>query len=139
MNIENINDTNYTNLPTYKDFLDKNKGLGYLMIRASAASGAIPISNLKIIISKVIDNEKVIFFEGTTDDSGMIERISLPAPTQDENNLDIPKYATYVIEALLPSQNISNRYEVNIYNGLTTSQMIIITPREPLRGGYYGY
>lgn len=139
MNTEYINNVEFTNSPTYQDFLNNNKGIGFLMIRANAASGAIPISNLKVVVSKEINGDKVIFFDGTTDSSGMIERISLPAPIQDENNLDVPRYATYDIEATYEEDNIKDKYNVNIYNDLITSQKIIITPSNYLRSGYNGY
>lgn len=139
MNIEYFNNTEFKNSPVYQNFLNNNKGIGFLMIRANAASGAIPISNLKIIVSKEINGDKVIFFDGSTDLSGMIERISLPAPLQEENNLDVPRYETYDIEATYEDGNIKDKYNVNIYNGLITSQKIIVTPSNSLRGDHIGY
>ncbi len=139
MNTEYINNTEFTNSPIYQSFLNNNKGVGFLMIRASAASEAIPISNLKIVVSKQINGNKVIFFDGVTNSSGMIERISLPAPVQDENNLDIPRFATYDIEATYEEGNIKDKYNVNIYNGLITLQKIIVTPSDYLSGDYLGY
>ena len=66
MNTFNINDQSFINSKVYQDFLKENPGSGYLKIRAFTANQAIPISGLNIIISKNIDNNNVIFFEGTT-------------------------------------------------------------------------
>ena len=80
MNNYNIYDENYTNTDSYQKFLEENPGRGTLRIKASAASEAIPISGLKIVVSKEIDDDIIIFFEGYTDESGLIERISLHHP-----------------------------------------------------------
>ena len=63
MNTFNINDENYKNSESYQTFLKSNPTEGYLKIRAYAASQALPISNLKIIISKVINNDNIIFLK----------------------------------------------------------------------------
>ena len=77
MDIVSINDKDYVNTDSYKSFMKSNNGYGYLRIRASAASQAIPISGVKVIVSKMIDNKKVVFFEGETDTSGMIMQIEI--------------------------------------------------------------
>ena len=45
---------------TYQDFIKDNPGSACLNIRASSANFAVPIDNVKIIVSKVIDNYNVI-------------------------------------------------------------------------------
>ena len=72
MNTYYFNDSNFKELDIYKNFIKENSGNAYLDIRTSAASEAIPISGVKIIISKIIDNNKIIFYEGLTDSSGML-------------------------------------------------------------------
>ena len=44
----------------YQKFLKDNTGRGYLKIRASAANEAIPISGIKIKVSKVIGDNKIV-------------------------------------------------------------------------------
>ena len=75
MNIVYFNDQNFINTETYKKFINDNKGIGFLNIRAYAASSAVPISSLNVTVSKILDNQKVIFFEGATDLSGIISDI----------------------------------------------------------------
>ena len=126
MNTYNINDSNFINSKVYKDYLSENPESGRLRIRAYAASGAIPISGVKIVISKLIDNNIVIFYDGITDSSGLIEKVVLPAPKLDISNLGVPKKATYDVKATY--NDIDRLFKVNIYENICVVQNINITP-----------
>ena len=127
MNTYNINDESFKKTISYTNFLSQNPSSGYLKIRAFAASEAIPISGIKIIVSKMIDNNKVIFFEGTTNESGIIERIVLPTPSLNSNNLNIPSSITYDITAMY--DNSVNTYKINMYENIYVVQTISIVPK----------
>ncbi|MBQ6495230.1 MAG: hypothetical protein IJI49_04440 [Bacilli bacterium] len=139
MNTVNITDTNFINTEIYKKFMEENPGRGILMIRASAAKEAIPISNLDITVSKIIDNYNVIFFKGKTDNSGMIKNISLPTPAQNINDLTIPQSTTYEISANTEDSSIKQIYTISMYNNICVVQNINITPQMNERRYYYGY
>ena len=113
MNTYNINDVNFINSYEYKEFIKNNPEIGYLKIRAFAASGAIPISNLKVVVSTNVNNDTIIFYEGVTNQSGIIEGIKLPAPKLEVNNLNAPNKTKYIITATY-SDNIKKIYEINI-------------------------
>ena len=138
MNIVNINDKSFLETETYKNFIKDNPGSGRLMIRAFSAGGAIPISNLKIVISKVINNTKVIFFQGETDISGMIEKLTLPTPQENPNDLIAPKYISYDIEAIYEPNKTDKFYVVNMYNNTCVVQNINIVPEINRGNDYYG-
>ena len=129
MNTFNINDQNFTNSEIYKNYLQKNPSIGFLKIRAFAANQAIPISNLNVKVSKNIDNNNVIFFEGTTNSSGIIEKINLPTPKLDPNNLDKPNSTAYDITATYKNDNTNIIYKVNMYENVYVVQEININPR----------
>jgi len=133
--IYNINDKDYANSKTYQDFLRSNPALGYLRIRAYAASQAVPISGLEIVVTTKINNDDVIFFDGYTNDSGIIDNISLPAPRIKTNNLEAPKYLTYYVTAIYG--NIKQIYKINIYENISVVQNINITPELQV-GGFNG-
>lgn len=135
MNTFNINDPDFFNSEIYQNFLRQNPSQGYLKIRAYAASQAIPITNLKIVVSKMIDNNKVIFFEGNTNESGIIEKIALPAPKLNPNNLDAPSSTTYDITATYEEQNLTNIYRVNIYDNIYVIQTINVVPTMNVMAG----
>lgn len=134
MNTYNINDDNFVNSSTYQDFLRDNPARGYLSIRAYAASQAIPISGLRIVVSTVIDNNKVIFFEGSTNISGVIEGISLPAPLL-KSDLTIPNKVVYQVEATYPENNLNKVYNVNMYENISVIQNIGVVPNMNLETG----
>ncbi len=121
----NINEFMKTN--DYTDFIKENPGIGRLKIRAYAASEALPVSNLKIVVSSIISGTKVIFYEGFTDTSGMIPNISLPAPSLIDN-LVVPKTIKYDIEASM-NNNTSN-FSINMYDGICVVQNINFVPGE---------
>ena len=124
--IYNVNDINFTNSNLYQEFLKENPKTGYLKIRAYAASGAIPITNLKVVVSKNVENDKIIFFEGITDSSGIIEKITLPAPSLNESDLVKPNNITYDIEATY--KNMKSTYQIYIYENVYVIQNISVVP-----------
>ena len=128
MNTYKIDDENFKNTSLYQNFINANPSQGFLKIRAYAASQALPISNLKIVVSKIIESNKIIFFEGITNSSGVIERIVLPAPKLDQNNLDAPNSTTYDIEATYQDNNSADSYKVSIYENIYVIQTINIVP-----------
>lgn len=128
MNSVNINNEEFINTETYKKFMEENPGRGNLAIRAYAAGGAVPITNLAVEVSKMIDNNKVIFFKGVTDESGIIEKITLPAPKKDLNDLNVPLSTSYEITATYLPNNTILSYFVNIYDSICVLQNISITP-----------
>ena len=83
----------------------------------------------------MIDNNKVIFFEGNTNESGIIERITLPAPSLNQNNLDAPSSATYEITATYDEGNLTNIYRVNIYENIYVIQTISVVPTMNVMAG----
>ena len=120
----------------YQDFIKENGGLGYLRIRAYGASEALPIENMTIIVSTIFDDKRIVFFNGKTDNSGMIERLELPAPNRGDDNMVIPKWKVYNIEAIYDGK-VEN-FKVNIYDGICVQQIINIVPDNIVRGYYYG-
>lgn len=141
MNTVKIDDSDFIETDAYKDFMNENSGYGFLRIRAWAASQAVPIGGLRVTVSKVIDNIKVIFFDGVTDSSGIIRQISLPAPKTNSDNLEVPKFTTYQIIAEDSSDSMNSVYSVNIYDGVTVLQNIIAVPNTNMinRNDIYGY
>ena len=135
MNTYSIEDKQYVNSEEFKNFMEQNPTYGYLRIRAYAASGAIPISGLKIEITTKINKNRFIFFEGYTNESGLIDNISLPAPKLETNNLDIPNKTIYEIKATYLPNNTNLTYEVNMYENVFVVQNINIVPDSSIEKG----
>lgn len=134
MNTYNINNPNFINSNIYKDFISKNPKTGYLKIRAYLANEAISIAGLNVVVSTIFNNDKIILFEGKTNESGIINDIPLPAPEINPNNLDVPYYTTYTIEATFPNSNIEKTYKVNIYDNIHVVQNITASPKMNFQG-----
>ncbi|MDY5875666.1 MAG: hypothetical protein SPJ74_06310 [Bacilli bacterium] len=126
MNNVNITDSNFISTIVYKNFMIENTGRGILNIRASFANQALPITNLKVVVSKEIENYNVIFYEGVTNISGLIEKISLPTPPKENDDLIAPKNTTYKITTLYNNREYT--YVVNMYDGICVVQNINIVP-----------
>ena len=126
MNNVNITDSNFISTIVYKNFMIENTGRGILNIRASFANQALPITNLKVVVSKEIENYNVIFYEGVTNISGLIGKISLPTLPKENNDLIAPKATTYKITALYNNREYT--YVVNMYDGIYVVQNINIVP-----------
>ena len=128
MNTVLITDEQFMKSDAYKKFMDTNSDNGYLKIQASKANNAMPVSGVQIIISHIIDNYKVIFFEGETNESGIIEEISLPVPKKDSNDLNIPLSTTYNIEAIYTKDNMDSLYKAKLFSGVCAVQNIDVVP-----------
>ena len=134
MNSIYFNDPNFIKTNSYKEFINKNSSKGILNIRAYAANAAIPISGLNVTVFKIINNQKVIFFEGATDNSGIINQIMLPTPSISDNNQEIPLSQDYDISAVYESQKLI--FKVLMYSGIQVNQNINIVPQIRLDGTY---
>ncbi len=136
MNSVNFNDPNFMSSSTYQDFVNQNTSSGYLTIRAFAANQALPIKGLRVIVSKILNNNRVIFFNGFTDESGIIERIVLPTPTVSSNDEVAPQSQNYDIEATYENQKLL--YKIVMYSNISANQNINVVPNIRLDGGSYG-
>ncbi len=130
MNIYNVFDSEFKNSVFYQDFLKDNPTVGYLKIRAYAASEAIPISNMQVEISKTIGNNKIIFFSGITDNSGMIERVTLPTPRLEVSDLNIPNNIEYDIKTTY--NGVDTLYKVIMFEGVCVVQTINVKQKGEL-------
>ena len=121
-------DEKFMSSEAYKQFIKVNTGKGKLKIRAYAASEALPVEGLNITVSSIIGNKKIIFFEGITDSSGMVENITLPAPELNINNMEIPNTIEYEIDVKSSNQLQEQIYHVNMYDGICVVQNINYVP-----------
>ena len=121
----------------YQEFIKNNSGSGNLKIRAYAANGAIPIQNMNVVVSTIIDDNNVVFFDGYTDESGMIQNISLPTPSIDSNNLNIPASIFYYITVSYEPENYYQEFKINMYDGICVVQNIVVLPNN-IERRYYG-
>lgn len=128
MIIKSTNTDLLSNNRDYQLFLSQNPSRGTLKVRASSVNEALPISNVKVVVSKKIGNDTIIFFEGQTDNSGMINGIKLPTPRKIQNNEEVPIFTEYDLEATYEPSNFYKKYGISLCCGITIIQYINIIP-----------
>lgn len=110
----------------YQSFIDENNGTGTLKVQAFVANQAFPLQGIDVKVFKNIGDDKVVFFEGETDSSGIIDDISLPAVVSKENVEQASDiiYTTYNIEAINPETKEKKEYEIAVFSDLKIIQSI---------------
>ena len=136
MNTYYLNDKEFQRKDLYKDFLTENSSTGMLKIRAYAASEAIPVEGIKVEISTIFNNNRIIVYEGITDESGTIEKILLPAPELNSDNLESPPKTAYQILAIYEKYNMEKTYMIVIFEGVCVIQNINVKPSMNMDMGY---
>ena len=115
----------FKNTDLGKEFLKENPSTGTLKIEAFMAYQSVPFEGVQIIISKDIEDYRVIFFQGTTDSSGMISDIILPAPEQSSSeSLENPKYTIYNMTAIKEDYHTINNYNIGMFGGVPVIQYV---------------
>ncbi len=112
----------------YQEFLKENPGRGVLKIRTSSASETLPVSDVLVTVTKVVGKNTIVFFDGKTDDSGMINGIVLPTPKRVSNDEEVPKFATYSLRAVHLNNNFDKTYDISLCCGVVAIQYINIVP-----------
>ena len=92
---------------------------------------------MKVIVSTNYNNNIIIFFEGETDSSGVIERISLPTPSLNMDNLDTPNKRTYQIKSSYDKNSFDRTFNIDMYEGVSVIQNINVVP-DLMVGGFFG-
>ena len=122
----------------YQEFISQNPSTGFVKVRASFANEALPIKGLKVTIQKEIGNNTIIFYEGETDESGMINGIKLPTPMKVKSNEDIPQFSNYELNAIYEPSDFNKKYTLSLCCGITVVQYINVTPKVNYERYYNG-
>jgi len=132
----NFDSEEFRNSSMYKTFINNNSGKGILKVEASTPSEAYPLKDVEIIISKTLDNNKIIFFRGSTNDSGIIDGIVLPTKEMNYEVNDISDifYTTYKLDANLKEYNLNKDYNVTIFDNVKVIQPVTFSITELIGG-----
>ncbi len=134
MNLISLED--FKKLPEYQTFIQENPDVGYLKVHAFTAYGAVPIPGASILITKDIENHKVIFFQGLTDENGMISDIELPAPRAipvSEPDI-VPEYTVYNMTAIHEGYETLKKYFIGMFGDVRIIQYVKMIPSIELKG-----
>lgn len=127
----------FKNLDLYEDFIKENPSVGYLKVQAFTAYGAVPIANTSIVITKDIEEYKVVFFRGITDSSGIISGIELPAPDSSLSVEEAPDYTIYNMTAINEDYETLKSYSIGMFGGISVIQYVKMMPKINLEGDVF--
>ena len=105
-------------------------GTGYLVIRASTASSAIPLEGALVTVRGNQPNFSSVIVELTTEQNGLTPKISLAAPPQGNSmspGLENP-FATYNVDVRLNGYFPATAQQVPVFDGITSVQPINLIP-----------
>ena len=112
----------------YQNFKRENPSVGSLRVNVFAANVAIPLENVNIVITKKVGNYQVLFFDGFTDSSGIIDNIVLPAPDISSNNMEVPGYTFYDLNASREGYQEVEQYEIAMFGNTKVIQYVKLMP-----------
>lgn len=125
----------------FPEFARDNTATGILKVQVSGANQAFPLPDVEIEVWKEINGEKVEFYKGVTDSSGIIDNIILPAK---ESKKDISSasdivYTSYILTVTYPKTNFKKDYNVGIFDNIKVIQPVRISVIPELgTGDFYG-
>ena len=124
----------FKNTDLYADFIKENSDFGNLKVQVFTAYGAIPVPDTAIVVSKDIEEYRVVFFQGLTDSSGIISNISLPAPKMVTSNEETPIYTVYEMTAVHTGYETLKTYSIGMFGGVNVIQYVKMMPEIHLEG-----
>lgn len=104
---------------------------GYLIIKVSTASGAIPVEDATVIVQgKDADNQDILI-SLLTDRDGLTKRVALPSPSRDLSSAPSPAskpYSSYSIDVYKDGYYPQHYNGAPIFEGITAVQNARIIP-----------
>ena len=104
---------------------------GYLIVKVSTASGAIPIENASVIVRGVEEESKSVLISLLTDRNGLTPKVSLPAPERELSEAPNPSSkpdSSYNIDVYKDGYYPQHYSGVPIFEGVTAVQNARIIP-----------
>ena len=121
---------------TIEDFMADNNREGLLKIQAFRGQQAIPLEGVSVIISKRIGDTDYIFFEGETNESGIIDGIILPAPPSSNSTEYGKKDRAAFYDVLAEKSRFDPIHrKIEVFSDIRTIQPLQMTQR---KGEIYG-
>lgn len=105
-----------------EQFLAENPRRGTLRILAFRGDQVAPIPGVEVTVTHTLENQPYLFFQGVTDQSGVIESIMLPAPPRATSlHAGTHPSAVYHIRSEHPNYQPLEK-TVDIYESIQTVQ-----------------
>lgn len=115
----------------YSEFAANNTQTGKIKAQAFTARETYPVPGVDVKISKVFDGGEYVITTQTTDDAGLIEGVSVPAPQKDLSEhpgSSTTPYATYQVTFTHPGFATIVSTNVPVFAGVTAMQTVNMVP-----------
>ena len=118
----------FVSLGCDKNLVDSEKMIA-LLASQNISVTSTP-EDAEIIITKEIGGNNVLFFRGYTDSSGIIDNITLPAPTSgyDADNFQTSSTTSYKLTAIKDNYDCVKQYIINMIGDVKVLQYIKMIP-----------
>lgn len=104
---------------------------GYLIVKVSTASGAIPVEAASVIVQGNDEDNQNVLLSFLTDRDGLTLKATLPAPNRSLSEAPSPSskpYSTYNIDVFKEGYYPQHYNNVPIFEGITAVQNARIIP-----------
>ena len=107
-----------------------NNWIGYIKARAFTANGAIPLSDVSVVVTSAEENGAKITIELKTDENGETQTAEVPTPQASAGDApgETRPYAVYDIEAYLPGDYPYRSLRIPVFGDTLTVQPIGLVP-----------
>ena len=107
-----------------------NLGIGYLVVKASTARGAVPLENASVNIRGAEAENSGIIRTLTTDSSGLTPKAPLPAPPRSlsESPGIVLPYAIYDVDVFKEGYTPIYLKNVAVFDSITSIQPAVMIP-----------
>lgn len=107
-------------------------GTGYIKAEVTTGSGAVPIENAVVLITKKENGRTYLLKMLISDESGSTETVALPAPNVAFSETPDPTekpFANYYISAYANGYYAENDMEVPVFSGVKSIQPVALIPK----------
>lgn len=111
---------------TYAEFMRQNQSAGFLRIQAFAGPQTVPVSGAQVLVTHEFSDGTRRFAAGETDESGILDGITLPAPSGAlaQSPGSVLPYALYDIRVSHPDYRTEVYRQVPVFDSVKSIQPV---------------
>lgn len=117
--------------PQYISEESMGSGTGYILVNVRTGDESSPIEGATVLVTAIVEGNRLILAEGLTNSSGTTERFSVPAPdnsfSQSPGSLTRP-YSLYDVSVTASGFFNARSVDVPVFAGITSVQNFSMIP-----------
>ena len=124
-------DNDYDTPPSYASEDSLGSGRGYILVNVRAGDESTPIEGALVIVTAIVDGNRLILAEGVSNSSGTTKKFTVPAPdikhSQAPESVNRP-YNLYDISVTASGFFNARSVDVPVFDGITSVQNFSMIP-----------